>query len=73
MASLRLPCNAQHRQIMDRHKNMARKGETIPEMKQRLPFTANYETLAISKPYEKSNKVCTFRCFVTNQLSADAG
>ena len=57
IASMHEACNRQHRAVIDRHKNMARKGESNEDMKKRLPFTAGCETIAITKPYEPSNKV----------------
>ena len=57
IVSMSEPCNRQHRAVIDRHKNMARKGETNEAMKKRLPWTAGYETIEITKPYEPANKV----------------
>ena len=62
IASMKEACNRQHRGVIDRHKNMARKGESNEAMKKRLPFTAGYETIEITKPYEPANKVGIASC-----------
>ena len=59
IASMHEACNRQNRSVIDKYKNMARKGESNEDMKKRLPFTAKFETIEITKPYEPSNKVST--------------
>ena len=56
MASMELACNRARRQIIDRHKNMTKKGETIDDMKKRLPFTKGYDAIEITKPYTAANR-----------------
>ena len=54
MASMLLDCNRARREILDRHKNMSKKGEEITEMKERLPFTKNFVTIDITKQVERA-------------------
>ena len=56
MASVIHDCNRARRMVVDRHKNMSKKGESIADMKERLPFTKKFATIEITRPYTASNR-----------------